>query len=96
MARAKAREQAQEKKMEQKFYALATSGGTSLLVGYLFTRFPQFEQVGPVPVQPIAGALLAAAGFFVAGQAGDRMGDVGLGMLAPYLYDLGASYALPA
>lgn len=94
LAKTRAREKAQELALTEKFLDNGTIAVTALAIGYLFTKFPQLETVGPVPVQPVLGGLALVYGMFTTGPVSDRAENVGIAMLAPWLYEKGAEFAV--
>ncbi len=94
LAKSRAREKAEELKLTEKFLDAGTIAVTTLLAGYLFTKFPNMETIGPVPVQPVLGALSLLYGMFATGPIADRAENVGIALLAPFLYEKGAEFAL--
>jgi len=95
LAKTRAREKAEEAQLAEKFYDAGTISVTALGIGFLFTKFPQIEYIGPVPVQPVLGALALLYSMFTTGMVSDRVGNVGTAMLAPWLFDKGAELASP-
>jgi len=94
LARTRAREKAEELQLTEKFLDNGTIAVTTLAAGFLFTKFPQIETIGPVPVQPVLGGLALLYGMFGSGQIADRAENVGIALLAPYLYEKGAEFAI--
>ena len=95
LAKQRAREKAEEVQLTEKFMDAGTIAGVTLGAGYLFTKFPQIEMIGPVPVQPVLGALSLLYGMFTTGPISDRAENVGIALLAPWLFEKGAEFALP-
>ena len=95
LAKQRAREKAEEVNLTEKFMDAGTIAGVAVLTGFLFTKFPQIEMIGPVPVQPVLGALALLYGMFTTGGVADRAENVGIALLAPWLFEKGAEFALP-
>jgi len=95
LAKSQARDKAQEVQLAEKFMDAGTVAGVSLIAGFLFTKFPQIENIGPVPVQPVLGALSLLYGMFTTGMVSDRAQNVGIALLTPWLFEKGAEFALP-
>lgn len=94
LARTRAREKAEELKLSEKFLDNGTIAVTALAAGYLFTKFPNMETIGPVPVQPVLGGLALLYGMFATGPIADRAENVGIALLTPFLFEKGAEFAL--
>ena len=94
LARKSAKEKAEELALTEKFFDNGTIAVTALGVGYIFTKFPSIEMIGPVPVQPVLGGLALLYGMFTTGFVSERAENIGVALLAPYLFDKGAELAL--
>ncbi len=94
LARSRAKEKSEELALTEKFMDNGTIAVTALGAGYLFTKFPQIEYIGPVPVQPVLGGLALLYGMFTTGPISDRAENVGIALLSPWLFEKGAEFAL--
>jgi hypothetical protein len=90
-----AKNKADEANLAEKFYDNGTIAVAAFGVGYLFTKFPAIEYIGPVPVQPVLGGVCLLFGMFADGFVAERASNVGVALLAPYLFEKGAELALP-
>ena len=94
LARKTAKDKTAELELTEKFLDNGTIAVTALGFGYLFTKFPQIEYIGPVPVQPVLGGLALLYGMFTTGMVSQRVENIGVALLAPYLFEKGAELAV--
>lgn len=83
-----------EEALFEKVLSAAFLGSTAFASGYLFAKVPSIQYVGPVPVQPTLGVVALAVSFFLKPDIGNRVENVGYGLLLPWLADKGTEMAI--
>lgn len=69
----------------------AIAGGTAVGSAVLFKKFPEAATIPgtEIPTQPVVGGALILLGAIKKSKASYMLVAIGLGMLIPYLFDIG-------
>jgi len=73
------------------FGLAAVAGGTALGTAFLFKKFPEATTIPgtEIPTQPVVGTAFILLGAVKKTKMSYLMVAIGIGMLIPYLFDLG-------
>ena len=85
-------------RIADQFLVTGLALGTSFGVGYMVTKNPAWAQLGSTGIDTdlAVGATAVVGSLVVGGDTGRYMAAVGIGMLAPWARDMGASMAAPS